>query len=166
MSLEFSTERLQVKEWSQSADIAEFMSLLSQIPDLLTPAVVKSLPPYFHGIENKTAALNWFTTMVSESRLFVVNNDRSTIGFLFAHLSDDNNAHIGYLLGEAYWGQGFASELLKGFIRYVEAHESWQKLIGGVEQENIASARLLLKLGFIEQPSEDNQAVFFEYQLK
>ncbi len=57
--------------------------------------------------------------------------------------------HIDYLLGREYWGKGFARELLHVFIKYAEQIKSWQSLVAGVEEGNFASAKLLLKLGFI-----------------
>jgi ribosomal-protein-alanine N-acetyltransferase len=42
--------------------------------------------------------------------------------------------------------------------------DQWVKIIGGVDKDNRASSHLLTKLGFIEQPSDDDQTVFYEYK--
>jgi RimJ/RimL family protein N-acetyltransferase len=95
----------------------------------------------------------------------VKSNDNQLIGFLFAYVEDESDAHIGYLLAEEFWGKGLASELLKGFITEVAKMESWSTLIGGVDRSNIASANLLKKLGFVEQASDESAVVFYEYKL-
>jgi len=87
------------------------------------------------------------------------------IGFLFAYVEKKSNAHIGYLLTEAYWGKGLASELLQGFIKEVSKAEVWVKLIAGVDPSNITSANLLKKLGFKEQVVDECGMIFYEYMI-
>ena len=84
---------------------------------------------------------------------------------LYCLSEEESDAHIGYLLAEEFWGKGFASELLKSFIKEVAKTESWSTLIGGVDRSNIASANLLKKLGFVEQASDESAVVFYEYKL-
>lgn len=162
-----TTSRLNIQEVPDDMGQAKKERLCAQLPELLTPAVVENLPPYFHSIHSQADALTWLERMVSESRLFLVKKmgQDALIGLLFAYVSDDDEAHIGYLLGEPYWGQGFATELLRGFIEDVAQTENWTKLIGGVDRHNAASSRLLLKLGFTEQPDTDGEVVFYEYPL-
>ncbi len=167
MALSFTTSRLSVSEISREAARPALSNLLTRVPELLTPEVVENLPAYFHGIKSQVDALVWFERMVSESRLFVVKQRHvdSIIGFVFAYVGDGHDAHIGYLLGEAYWGQGLASELLRGFIEHVAKTEGWIKLIGGVDRRNQVSSTLLLKLGFVEQSGGKGEVVFYEYLL-
>ncbi|BCB42057.1 hypothetical protein VagYM19_12470 [Vibrio alginolyticus] len=104
--------------------------------------------------------------MLSESRLLQVKSEeQELIGFLFAYVESESEAHIGYLLSEEYWGKGLASELLKSFIEEIVETESWLKLVGGVEKSNVASANLLKKLGFIEQPANESGVSFYEYTI-
>lgn len=167
MNLSFSTARLNVFEISKEITQSEQVKLLNRLPELLTPAVVANLPPYFHQINSPADAQVWLERMLAESRLFVVtkNNSDLAIGFIFVFVENDSDVHIGYLLGEAYWKQGLASELLSGFIQQVAQTESWVKLIGGVERSNIGSARLLEKLGFVGQSDSESDVVFYEYRL-
>ncbi|MCW8878640.1 MAG: GNAT family N-acetyltransferase [Kangiellaceae bacterium] len=167
MALAFSTSRLKVTELSENIKPSEIECLLAHVPKLLSSVVVEHLPPHFHGINSKADAQAWFERMTSGSQLlFVEENDSNTaIGFLFISVEGGSEVHIGYLLGENYWGQGFASELLQGFIKQAEQTESWAKLIGGVERANNASSKLLLKLGFVEQPKSDSEVVYYEYLL-
>ncbi|MCP4297996.1 MAG: GNAT family N-acetyltransferase, partial [Proteobacteria bacterium] len=146
---------------------SDLSKLLDRIIVLLTPAVVENLPPYFQNINSLSEAREWYERMLIESHLFILKDkgDNSIIGFLFAYIENDCDAHIGYLLGEKYWRQGLATELLKGFINYAGKIEDWVKLIGGVDKSNVVSSKLLIKLGFVEQPVEDGQVIFYEYKL-
>lgn len=165
MMISFETQRLKVKEVAGELTVSERSALLERIPSILTSSVVENLPPYFHGIVSRELAQIWLDRMLSESRLLQVkSNDNQLIGFLFAYVEDESDAHIGYLLSEEFWGKGLASELLRGFITEVANTESWSILIGGVDRSNITSAHLLKKLGFVEQASDESAVVFYEYQ--
>ena len=167
MALDYQTARLRVSEKTESVEQSELAELLIAIPRILKPAVVENLPPHFHGINSQADALYWLQRMVAESRLCLVSHDERDllIGFLFTSAENDCDAHIGYLLREEYWGQGLASELLAGLIDHATNCESWMRLMGGVDRNNIASAGLLSKLGFVETANGNDQAQFYEYLL-
>ncbi|MCV2403393.1 GNAT family N-acetyltransferase [Marinomonas sp. C2222] len=162
----YSTQRLEVLEISVMPDKLLRQELLLDIQRLLTPAVTYSLSPYFQNIQSSAAAESWLKTMLKDSQLFAIYDKASNliIGFFFSSIGKDKSAkgaHIGYLLGEEYWGQGLASEMLRGFISYARQSLQLHSLIGGVEKNNPASSRLLIKLGFKAQPSEEGQSVIF-----
>jgi ribosomal-protein-alanine N-acetyltransferase len=104
--------------------------------------------------------------MVSKSRLFMVKytGTNTTVGFVFVFVGNDSDAHIGYLLGELYWGKGYATELLKGLIDFFKHENKIKRLIAGVATDNIVSSKLLHKLGFVKSASENNETIFYEYQ--
>ncbi|WP_096087788.1 GNAT family N-acetyltransferase [Agaribacterium haliotis] len=166
MAISFASSRLKVVEVTEDFAWPRCLYMLERIPKILTPAVVENLPPYFHKVATSEQAKIWLERMLLESRLFQVQSGSSElIGFLFAHVENNDTAHIGYLLAEEYWGRGLASELLQGFICEVEKSEPWLKLIAGVDQSNIASANLLKKLGFVEQLANDSGVVIYEYAI-
>ena len=166
MALSFETSRLNVIEIEDGFALSERTSLLERIPDILTPSVVENLPPHFHDVASVESAEVWLERMLSESRLLQIKSENSEIiGFLFASVENGSYAHIGYLLAEEYWGKGLASELLKGFIAKVTETEQWLKLVGGVDQSNVASSGLLKKSGFVEQVANENGVVFYEYTI-
>ena len=80
-------------------------------------------------------------------------------------MGSEGEAHIGYLLGERYWGKGYAKELLSALIKWSSQEGSITKLVAGVEGGNIASSSLLRKLGFMEQEGNTETSVFYEYLL-
>ncbi len=167
MALSFETSRLSASEILGDIDAPELMGMLAQVPAILSSVVVENLPPYFHRIKSEADAKVWFERTLSESRLLVVKliGEGTIIGFVFVSVTNSRDAQIGYLLGEQYWGKGLATELLRGFIRQVGQTESWLKLIGGVDRSNHSSAKLLQKLGFIEQSGSDSEVIFYEYTL-
>lgn len=164
MSLSFETARLIVSEVTDALALSERAELIGRIPAILTPRVVENLPPSFHGICSAESAEIWLDRVLSESRLLLVKStEQGLIGFLFVHVENENEAHIGYLLAEACWGKGFASELLEGFIREASAGKQWSKIIGGVDPSNIASINLLKKLGFSERVGGESGVLTYEY---
>ena len=176
MALSFESSRLKVFEVPGDIGLSAREVLLNRIPEILTPSVVEHLPGYFHGIDSQAKAKVWLERMLSESQLFLVNSaenksvegkfiEDSLIGFLFAVVENGQDAHIGYLLSEEYWGKGLASELLQGFIKSALKEEQWVKLIGGVDPANIGSANLLKKQGFVKQSGGDSSVVFYEYTI-
>jgi len=140
---------------------------LACISELLTPKVVECLPPHFKNIKSISDAQGWYNNMVTESRLFMVKNSgtKRLIGFIFVFVEDGGDAHIGYLLGEAYWGKGYATELLKGLLDFTNHENKITRLIAGVATNNIVSANLLQKLGFVNRQNEKNETIFYEYLL-
>lgn len=166
MALSFETSRLKVTEIAADFSLPERASLIDQVPEILTQSVVENLPPYFHGIDSSELADIWLTRILSESQLLLVKStDDFLIGFLFVHLQNENEAHIGYLLAEKYWGKGLASELLQAFIREASKGTLWVKIIGGVDKSNIASINLLKKLGFLERAGGEGNVVNYEYTI-
>lgn len=166
MTLSFNTARLTVTEITSDITFSKRAILLTQVPNILTPAVVENLPPYFHDIHSSEMASLWLERMLSESRLLIVQltNDE-IIGFIFAYVENNNEVHIGYLLAQPHWGKGLASEMLQGFIAQVKQSMPWRKLIGGVDRSNKASAHLLKKLGFVEQDANEGNVIFYQLRL-
>ncbi len=165
MTLSFTTQRLKVVEVDAHISSDERAQLLADVPQILTPTVVAALPPYFHGVNSFAAAEVWLEQMLAQSRLLRVQSvDGEVIGFLFIYVAPDNVAHIGYVLAQASWGKGLATELLQGLM--IEARKTpWHKLVGGVDQGNLASVKLLKKLGFVAQEADENGVIMFEYVL-
>jgi RimJ/RimL family protein N-acetyltransferase len=57
-------------------------------------------------------------------------------------------AEIGYWLDEAYWGRGFASEAAGAVQRFALDGLGLKRLKSGHAVDNLASGRVLTKLGF------------------
>ncbi len=71
-------------------------------------------------------------------------------GFVDLDLKN-NNAEIGYWLGEKYWGKGIMSEAVFAIIKYGFDNLKLHKIYGKHISENINSKRIFEKLGFKEE---------------
>jgi len=58
---------------------------------------------------------------------------------------------IGYVIGEAFQGKGFASRGVELFVEKVFKETQLRKIFAYVAQENVASQRVLLKAGFVQE---------------
>lgn len=61
----------------------------------------------------------------------------------------DGQAHLGYYIARAYWGQGLASEAAAAFVLLAKERLRLDALYADVETGNLASERILGKLGFV-----------------
>lgn len=145
--------------------------LYQSIIKILTPEVVSQLPPYFSDINSRESAQAWLERMLDESLLFLVYQTelQQLIGFSFIYLEQTDegqkNAHLGYLLAQASWGKGFASELVSHLIEHIKTRNLADTLIAGVDKSNLASIALLRKLGFSQGESDIPANLFFQLKL-
>lgn len=62
---------------------------------------------------------------------------------------------VAYWIGRAHWSQGFATEAAAPFVAHVFATTALPRLRAGIFVENVASARVLEKLGFRAEEEHD-----------
>lgn len=68
------------------------------------------------------------------------------------HFDEENfHAKIGYVLGRAFWGQGFMREASVALIDFAFKKMSLRRLQAEAAPQNIASTRLLQRLGFTKE---------------
>jgi len=82
---------------------------------------------------------------------FAICLDGEVIGAIGLKLRDDvfrRGAEVGYWIGEAHWGKGYATEALLGVTGYAFGTLGLHRLCAGVFGNNPASARVLEKAGF------------------
>ena len=118
---------------------------------MLTPPVLRHLPPPLQQTDDIGA---WIDLRHAEASIFLVQtNDARLIGLLI--LADMGGTpasiHVGYLFGEAHWGRGYATELLRGLVASVTPPV---RLVAGVAPENRASVRVLERAGFIQSTTD------------
>jgi hypothetical protein len=53
-----------------------------------------------------------------------------------------------YVIGTPYWNNGYATELGAAWVNYAFRHAGLQRLVVGPARANVASVRVLEKLGF------------------
>lgn len=66
-----------------------------------------------------------------------------------SHLQRGAGPNIGYWLGEPYWGQGYATEAVRGLISMVFETRGSDMIYSGAFSKNGASLRVQEKIGFI-----------------
>ncbi|WP_237158866.1 GNAT family N-acetyltransferase [Shewanella khirikhana] len=153
-----------------AADEPLLQVLSEALPAILTPEVCLHLPPNFSDIGSAAKARALLDEMLSQSQvtaIFVNLDDKQDAnplaGLIFMHIdaqesaSGASEAHLGYLLAERFWGGGIASECLSAFVAEVTKSAPVNTLVAGVEVGNLASIRLLEKLGFRLQASDSQK---------
>ena len=127
---------------------------MAALSALLTPAVTEFLPEPMRFAGGPNEIESWVSARNEESDVFSVR-DRTTqafLGLLILGPSRDATGaltvRLGFLLAEKAWGQGYATELVKGLVGWCEKQAVPVQLLGGVEAGNAASAAVLIKAGF------------------
>ena len=153
----FETERLLVKEWhSLSSNDWQQEDLAAVVAGILTEPITRSLPPTWQGGYSLDRAREWIKERDEEGITLLVI-DKSThravgLMILFEMQAEESiggsEVRLGYLLSEAAWGKGIASELVGGFVSWCRGQESLSSIAGGVAHDNYASKRVLEKNGF------------------
>ncbi len=149
---QFSTQRLSVSHWKDHLAQPHLRrKLADDLAALLIPAVLKNLPPPMQLRDRNISA--WIEARHAESDILLVRQgtDNELIGLMVLAVDTESDpppsVHIGYLIGETAWGNGYASELLKGLQTEVSSGPA-MRLVAGVDRDNPASARVLQKAGF------------------
>ncbi len=150
----FTTERMRISHWADRlADDLQRAQLIFEISEILTSDVQKHLPDPLQ-LSDPTHVENWVTARAAESEVLMVR-DRvhdDLLGLLilaeFSVPDTGTRIHIGYLLGQSRWGKGYGTELIAGLVAWLRQKNQKIQLLGGVEQDNVGSIKVLQKNGF------------------
>lgn len=66
----------------------------------------------------------------------------------YGEMEPGSPVHIGYWLGEPFWGQGLATEAVHALVDHAFCHGTMAELSGACRVTNPASRRILVKSGF------------------
>jgi RimJ/RimL family protein N-acetyltransferase len=66
----------------------------------------------------------------------------------YAPVDADGPVHVGYWLGEPFWGQGLATEAVHALVDHAFTYHDIDELQGSCRVTNPASRRVLVKSGF------------------
>ncbi|MBQ1090449.1 GNAT family N-acetyltransferase [Streptomyces sp. B93] len=64
---------------------------------------------------------------------------------------DHRSASLGYVLGDAMWGHGYATEAAHALLRWAFGTLDLNRVQAEADTRNVASARVLEKLGFVRE---------------
>ena len=151
---EFETLRLQVRGWHSHQAVDS--DLIDVVRLMLTPPVTAPLPPSWQGHYDRDRAEEWIADRDEESTVLLATDpcNQQPIGLVIVFEERSGvepsmvNLRLGYLLAESAWGQGFATELVGGFVQWCGSHSTIRSIMAGVTPGNDASARVLTKNGF------------------
>ena len=162
---EFVTERLHVGPWRTVARRAG-LDLVGVIAELLTDRTTVALPESWQGNYTLDRARAWIEERDAESPTLLVMDaaTASPVGLVvLAELPLDDSmvdVRIGYVIAEASWGRGFATELLSGLIDWMRTEPSVHTMTGGVDLTNQASVRVMENNGFHRISNDEGTATY------
>ncbi len=168
MISDFETERLRVRNWHGVLSAGGAPPWLEKgLETLLTPNVLKHLPPSLQLSGADSEIADWVSLQAGEGDTFLVQDRHSgsLLGLLILATFGESPApiqlHIGYMLAEDTWGKGIASELVSALVKQVPPGRN-VTLMGGVGHDNPGSARVLQKARFSlnESLSSDSTQMF------
>lgn len=64
------------------------------------------------------------------------------------HLPDGERIELGFRLARPYWGQGYAAEVGRAWLRWFDHHLGMRPLYADVHPDHVRSQQVLGKLGF------------------
>lgn len=160
----FETERLRCGPWIDEARRSG-VDLASIVAAMLTPATTVALPAAWHGDFTVERARAWIEDREADSTALLVTDtaSREPIGLAIlatvpagdtvpADESDPDTGpldlRIGYVIDEAWWGRGIATELVKGLVDRARSVPDIVSVTGGIDPEHGASIRVLERSGF------------------
>ena len=169
-SSSFITDRVVVGEW-RSLSVSD-KDMFNAIAAILTPTATQSLPEDWRGEYSVHRAARWLENIDQEAAILLVldRSSKNPIGLMILFESVEERSgrivRIGSMLAESSWGNGYATELLQGFVSWCKKMEI-ASVIGGVERDNVASQRVMEKNGFGILPNEQSHGeLLYELRLQ
>ena len=99
---------------------------------------------YIDGMEAGFASGTRYQWVVAERE-----TDRAMGTVTLYHWDTQNRrAEVGYILGRAHWGQGYAREAVRALLRFAFDRLDLHRVEADVHPDNAPSLRLLERLGF------------------
>ncbi|MDB5196622.1 MAG: hypothetical protein JWP88_993 [Flaviaesturariibacter sp.] len=144
---ELTTERFILKQ-VQAEDQAFLFEGLSD------PVTMPYNGVYFKTFEETQAQLEWYKKNWEEGTglnwKITSKETGESIGVIsvYYYKPEHKKAEIGYWLLPRFWQQGIASEVIQPVVDYWKTEKDLHRLEAFVEEENIASIKLMEKAGF------------------
>ena len=164
----FETNRTVVRQW-QTSDLEVLVSVYGDTDAMRWVGDGKPI--------SRREAQHWLHVTVQNYRqrgygMFAVElrENFAVIGFCgLVHPNGQPEPELKYAYSRTYWGQGLASEVALGAIRYGAQVHGMKRIIATIAPENTASHRVLLKSGMnkgeLRQNGDGSQTQFFVWEL-
>ena len=144
MKIILETERLILREFKLSDARALFK--LNSDPEVVKYTGDKA----FKSIDEAKQFLSNYTDYQINGYgrwAMITKLDHEFIGWCGLKLNEESQIDLGFRIFRNHWNKGFASEAAKACLDYGFNHYGFKKIIGRVVSDNIASIKVLEKLG-------------------
>ena len=144
MPLPPSTERLDFREW-KSTDLETFHEICSD------PRVMKHVGRGQPWSFEETRAFVYRARQLSQSHGYcqwpvIHRQDRRLIGYT-GFVNSMDGPEVGWRFATAYWGNGLATEAARAVLAHGFETLGFSRVLATVQEENVASRRVMEKLG-------------------
>ena len=149
--------KFSLRKWKASD--ADHLTLLANNINIARMLTDKFPHPY-----TKTNA-DWFIDFANSHKpqqIFAIDIEGKACGGIGIHPQDDvfrKNAELGYWVGEPYWGNGIMTAAIKQIVEYGFKTFEIERIFARPFGSNIASQKLLEKLGFQLEAKFDKIAI-------
>ena len=135
------TERLILRSFAPE-DARALHTVLSD------PEVMRHIEPPFD--ETETLAFLESAAFCVPPRIYALQEKSSgaLVGHVIFHPFEEKAWELGWILGRAFWGRGYASEVTEALLEH-SRREGIRRLVIEFEPEQAASRRLAEKFGFV-----------------
>ena len=149
------TKRLRLRPYSEE-DAQELHRLLDRDPDVwrFDPGYSRSFEERIERIRINRARYEWFggvgiyAVELSETGQLIGQSGLNTYLMDNADGFTTVEVEVMFTLGKRFWGQGYATEAGKEWVRYAFEQMRLGRLVGCPSRDNAASVRVLEKIGF------------------
>ncbi len=146
---EIETERLMLRQATKDR-LNEWAERIFSDPEVLRYMPKRDMTPY----ERAERAFNIYNELWKHHNVggwVIINKvDGQLIGSCeIEYLDETDEYELGYALGKAYWGNGFATEAARALTRFGFESAQLERIIAVVIPENIASWRVLEHIGYV-----------------
>ncbi|WP_375451909.1 GNAT family N-acetyltransferase [uncultured Devosia sp.] len=154
--MRFETERLIIREWLDS-DRAPYASFNAD-------PVVRRFYPDMPTTEASNALVDRFIAGLAHDGFGFLAVQRKSDGSFIGDvgimpvkmpLRGNPPVEVGWLLGQAYWGQGYAPEAARAWIDFAFTDHAFPEIVAFTARLNLPSQRVMQKLGMRYDPQAD-----------
>jgi len=158
------TKRLILRTWT----LDDAPDLFEICGDVEVMRYIGTGKPY-ETIEQANEFLRWATAYQEENGFcrwaILLKENHEIIGSCgFARPHGTEEIELGYLFARSFWGNGFATEAASGCLKYGFERLKFSETIAITDLENLASQRVLEKIGFkkrgIEKIDDEDNLIY------
>ncbi|MCB2109196.1 MAG: GNAT family N-acetyltransferase [Rhodobacteraceae bacterium] len=119
-----------------------------------------SIPhPYPEGLAEKWIAAHDGVRTAGKGYPFAITLDGTLIGSVGADRNGTGALELGYWLGKPYWGRGIVTEAAAAVLDFCFGWLAVDRVYAGHLAENVASSRVLQKLGFAGDGCQERKSL-------